>query len=227
MAADWNIVVPVRAFASGKSRLRRSLEAGVVTELARRLAFRTLAVLEAVPEIARVCVVTGEERAALAQFSKVGVVREEAPVGLNAAVELGFAELSREVGDTGAGVLVLHADLPLLTVESVRELLAACAQVGPNGWVGDRAGSGTTALSMLDPKRRRPHSFGAGSGERHLRAGFAAVQLPAWHPTRCDLDTFDDLVLYSQTPHWRAIAELVQEIPVGSRMKRSPLAHAE
>jgi 2-phospho-L-lactate guanylyltransferase len=88
-------------------------------------------------------------------------------------------------------IVVLQGDLPALQPQELSEAIAV-ARSYPRSFVGDRHGTGTTALMAfdvpLDPR------FGRDSAQRHRHSG--AIELTgAWPGLRCDIDTPDDLIV--------------------------------
>jgi 2-phospho-L-lactate guanylyltransferase len=228
-------VVPLRDGMSGKSRLATGLDPAARRRLVVALARHVLEVLASSPRVTRVVVVTADEpfaRRVLAsapvliggpgpvrQFelpnrSQTADVIAEPPgrPGLNAALD----HARRGVRAASAGpvrLLVVHADLPLLTPDDVTAVLDAPADVVV---ATDRHGTGTNllALPLLFPSCQdesrvdRRHvltasgeqeygfRFGTGSRAAHeaeasrLGLSSAVVHRPG---TAADLDTVDDL----------------------------------
>ena len=88
-------------------------------------------------------------------------------------------------------IVVLQGDLPALQPQELAEAIAA-ARTYRRSFVGDRHGTGTSALFAfgvaLDPQ------FGPDSAQRHRHSG--AIELTgAWPGLRCDIDTPDDLLV--------------------------------
>lgn len=87
-------------------------------------------------------------------------------------------------------ILIIHADLPLLTVDAVSQLIDI-ATVEGIALATDRAGKGSNALAIADG---RPFDFRFGPDSRHLHA----MQSPAMTVIQCtglsvDIDTPEDL----------------------------------
>jgi len=195
-------VVPLRG-REGKTRLADRLDARERGAIVRSLAAHVVGTLLAAGPVRDVVVVTREPEFAglvLPEDPRVTVVAQpdDSP-GLNAAVHLGHARaVSGEVGR----VLVVHTDLPLLTPEDVRALLApdAALVVAP-----DVAGQGTNALVLDAGVRGLAFRFGPGSRAAHVAEAAAlglttaVVQRPG---TATDLDTPAD---------WAALPATVRE----------------
>ncbi len=186
-------VVPLRDGRTGKTRLAGPFTAGERTAIVASLARHVVGTLLTTDAVARVLVVTGDPAFAartLAAHPRLEVLAQPADRrGLNAAVELGRA---RAVADGAGRVLVMHADLPLLTPDDVAALLAPDAHVV---LAADRAGTGTNALVLGADVRGFTFRFGVGSAAAHgaeaaaLGLETAVVRRPG---TTADLDTPED-----------------------------------
>jgi 2-phospho-L-lactate guanylyltransferase len=192
------VIIPVKRFGVGKSRLAPVLDAGDRATLSRRLFDHVFGVAAAAVSPGRVVVVTPD-----AAISDDAVARgahgliEPEPVDLNAA--LGAA--CRYAMSRGASaVAVLPSDLPFVTAEDVGELIAAlgaepCAAIAP-----DTAGHSTNALALAPPDPTF-FRFGTSSFEAHrnaARAGGAEPAIVHRPGLAFDLDTPDDLQAYRE-----------------------------
>ncbi len=194
-------VVPLRDGVSGKSRLAGELDPAARRRLVAALARHVVEVLAAAPDVDRVVVVTADlafVRTTLAGLldrvpGRVTVVEQPSDrPGLNAALDVAREDVA--AGERPASrLLVVHADLPGLTVGDVGAVLSTEAQVVV---ATDRHAAGTNLL--LVPAAATPpfpFRFGLGSREAHLaeadRLGLSAavVRRPG---TAADLDTIDD-----------------------------------
>ena len=142
-------LVPAKAFTRGKSRLAPALSDAARAEFARRLFEHVLATLTASAAVDGVLVATDSDDVAAAANAHGAAVLRDVVVGapLSAVVDAGLTELTAR-GATQA--LVLMADLPQLSADDVRALVAAFdrAQV-----VVVRADDGahTNALGLMPP----------------------------------------------------------------------------
>jgi len=178
------VVVPVKRLSLAKTRLAAYGE-DARQELA--LAFAA-DVVAAAGRVARVLVVTDDERAA-EELAALGaeVTPDDPDAGLNPALAHG-AELLRS-RDPDSGVATLSADLAAVRPGDLRAVLSEVG--GGRAFVRDLAGSGTTLLAA-GPGQELAPAFGPGSREAHLASG--AVELPAQRGLRCDVDTPEDLL---------------------------------
>jgi len=189
--------------AGGKARLGEALDAEEREVLILGMLERTLAVLAAWPPCVRAHLVTQDRLVARAIAAPVvGAILQPAG-GLNEGIALGVEAARRE----GArSVLVLPADLPMLTVEALDRLLeaadAALAAGSGQALVAiapSDARNGTNALLLFPPDVIEP-GFGERSFETHVRAAAmadATLQVVTDHALGFDLDTPEDLELLS------------------------------
>jgi len=203
---DWRLVVPIKGGAAAKSRLhpppgvsRASLACAIARDC-------LAAACSGMPR-GRVHVVTADpDTAVLAQRLGAAVVPDPR-LGLNAAVAVGVAaaaEAARAARaaqaaqglslpdaspGSGAAIAVLLGDLPALLPQDLVAALSAAAGF-ERAVVPDADGTGTVLLTArhgaLEP------AFGAGSAERHVRAGHERLDLDL---PRLRTDVDDDLSL--------------------------------
>lgn len=198
---DVFAVVPVGSLERAKSRLGAALDPEERHDLVLRLLARTVDACRAAPSITRTLVVSPDPTA-LAEAERHGAkpVRQQ---------ENGLNEGLREARDlaVAAGadaILILPADLPLITADALEEVIAAAARTVPTvALVGDRHGRGTNALFIRPPHAIEP-CFGGDSAAAHRAQAMAAgAQLRELDgPLTLDIDTTDDLLLAEQlAPH--------------------------
>jgi 2-phospho-L-lactate/phosphoenolpyruvate guanylyltransferase len=191
-----DVVVPVKALGSAKSRLRGAAdggvgEAGAHARLTLALAHDTIAAVRATAYV-RNLVVVSSDSAVAAELAAVGVevVPDEPDGGLNAAYAYGAALLRSRA--PGAAVAALQADLPALRPHELDDAIAAFAAGGAaRAFCADAEGSGTTLL-LAAPGIDLAPRFGPESALRH-RADGAVPLAGAWPGLRRDVDTSDDL----------------------------------
>jgi 2-phospho-L-lactate guanylyltransferase len=150
------VIVLVKDFASAKQRLQPALGPKERQALARRNA--QLAV-RAAGAGDRVLVVAGsDEVAKLAKGSGADVLLEPRQEGQNVAAARGIA---RAVEGGAGAVLLLSSDLPLVTVEAVREVLqSAAGYEAPVAVAVEAIGRGGTNALYLRPPTAITLSFG-------------------------------------------------------------------
>jgi 2-phospho-L-lactate guanylyltransferase len=182
----WGVVVPVKALAGAKSRLRPFGDDSR-RALALAMAGDVLESVAACPLVRVVLVVSTDPDVAALARALGAQVDDAAPDGLNPALEHGAARL--RAADPRLGVAALAGDLPGLRPD---QLAAALAQVGPGAraFVADAPGTGTSLLAAGPGAALLP-AYGPGSRQRHLDSG--AAELAAAAGLRLDVDTPADL----------------------------------
>jgi 2-phospho-L-lactate/phosphoenolpyruvate guanylyltransferase len=192
------VIVPVKTLRRGKSRL-----AGVLTEDERKLLIQsllsqTIKTLTTIPEVSQTLVVSSD-MAALAQARELGAktVQEEGTPELNMALRR--ATVVAKVYATD-GVLILPADLPLLSRQDIRTILAHGFPPPVVVVVPDRHQDGTNAL-FVNPAGLINYSYGPGSFHRHCdnaKEAGARLEICPLTSVALDLDVPEDLELLRQ-----------------------------
>jgi 2-phospho-L-lactate guanylyltransferase len=184
----WAVVIPVKALARAKSRLRGAPVPVPHDRLVLAMALDTLAAVLESPAAAEALVVTDDPVAGAAVVALgARVVPDEPDAGLNAALGHGAALAARP----GRWVAALAADLPALRPHELTAALRAAREVPGRGFVPDATGTGTTMLTAPPGVALGPR-FGPGSAAAHAASG--ALRLAgAWPSLARDVDTFADL----------------------------------
>lgn len=188
-------IVPVKPLRRGKSRLAGTLSEDERTELNRTLLQNTLKVFSDLKEVEEVLVISRDPQAlAIARHQGARTVREDGQPELNTALKR--ATVIAQVYAT-RGVLVLPADLPLITREDVLTLIERAGEPPAVVIAPDRHGTGTNAL-LISPAGLIEYDFGENSFQRHCQrakeagARLEIVDLPT---LGLDLDLPEDLEL--------------------------------
>jgi 2-phospho-L-lactate guanylyltransferase len=188
-------IVPVKPLRRGKSRLAGTLSEDERTELNRMLLQNTLKTFSDLKEVEEVLVISRDPRAlAIARHYGARTVREDGQPELNTALKR--ATVIAQVYAT-RGVLVLPADLPLITRDDVLALVERAGEPPAVVIAPDRHGTGTNAL-LISPAGLIEYDFGENSFQRHCqRAEEAGARLEIVNlPTLgLDLDLPEDLEL--------------------------------
>ena len=191
-------IVPVKPLRLGKSRLSGVLSDDERAVLNRMFLEQTLDILRANPIVTQTLVVSRDPAAlAIAREFGARTVLEDGTPNLNSA--LNRATLLAK-NYAGRGVLVLPADLPLLTQNDLLEFFEhvyepPCMVITP-----DRHEKGTNALLMA-PSGLAPYDFGPGSFARHCESAKklgARLEIVRNMHIELDLDTPADLALLKQ-----------------------------
>ncbi len=159
MATTTWVIVLVKDFNSAKQRLEPALGPEARRELARRNA--ELAVRAAAAGDHVLVVAGSEEVAALARGWGAEVLAEPRQEGQNVAAARGIA---RAVEGAADAVLLLSSDLPLVTVDAIRDVLESAAhKAAPVAVAVPAVGRGGTNALYLRPPHAIALHFGADS----------------------------------------------------------------
>lgn len=188
-------IVPVKPLRRGKSRLAGMLTEDQRTRLNRYLLENTLTTLKKIPDIEDTLVVS-RDPAALALTRELGgrTVLEDGAPQFNTAIKRATI-VARSQG--AHAVLVLPADIPLITPAEIRQMLKKgrrqpCVVIAP-----DRRNDGTNCL-FVNPAGLIEYGYGVDSFARHVqRAREAGAHLEVVHSRilGLDLDLPEDLEL--------------------------------
>ena len=196
-------IVPVKPLRWGKSRLAGVLSQEERTDLNSQLLTHTLETLKAIPEIEHVLVISRDPAAlSLARSHGARTVQEKGAPELNVA--LARATIVARNYST-SGVLIVPADLPLLTPEDVRAMLELAKDPPVVVLAPDRHNQGTNAL-LVCPVGLIEYDFGPGSFQRHCeraRQAGARLEICELPSIALDMDLPEDLELVSeQMDNW-------------------------
>ena len=159
MATTTWVIVLVKDFNSAKQRLEPALGPEARRELARRNA--ELAVRAAAAGDHVLVVAGSEEVAALARGWGAEVLAEPRQEGQNVAAARGIA---RAIEGAADAVLLLSSDLPLVTVDAIRDVLESAAhKAAPVAVAVPAVGRGGTNALYLRPPHAIALHFGSDS----------------------------------------------------------------
>ena len=162
------LLVPVKPFEIAKSRLSAILTPTDRAQIARELLVQTLRLGRTSDLFAAMLVISrSEEVLAVAELEQAHALHEEGE-GLNSAIAQGIAYAE---GAGAEGVLVLPADLPLMTRTDLLEITDLIEEV--DVVVVASVDGGTNALCQRLPAPIAP-AFGTESFSRHLAEAQAA-----------------------------------------------------
>ena len=229
-------VIPARALEGSKSRLGGQLDAEEREALVTALLARTIRAARQASSLAGVLVVSPDAKVLRAAVAEGADALEQSGVGLNGALQDGRAWAA---GRGATALLVLPADLPLVSAEELETVLGRfAAEAHPGvplvGIVPDRHGDGTNVL-LLAPPAAIPFTFGHASRRAHEAAAHLAGArfVEVRGPLTMDLDTADDLLLVDfdrlahETPAAMAVAAAssdprAAETPAGQPPRQRP-----
>jgi 2-phospho-L-lactate guanylyltransferase len=185
------LLAPVKPLAEAKSRLAPVLTSQARAALMRDLLNRTLALAAQSRLFTQLLVISRDPAVwELAHESGAAALAEEGN-DLNSALHQGRSYAQQR---GAAGLLIIPADLPLLTVADLHAL-CSLASVGDGFVVSPSQDGGTNALHLRLPSSL-PFCFGEDSFARHLTVARAGGLAPVTYdsPTlRMDLDWPQDL----------------------------------
>jgi 2-phospho-L-lactate/phosphoenolpyruvate guanylyltransferase len=190
--ADIGLVIAVKRLTAAKTRLAPAFSATTREGVVLAMLVDTITAALAVPALLAITVVTPDEVAGdAARRLGARVLPDPTPQGHRNPLNNAISAAEAAMRDEMSNIVVLQGDLPALQPQELAEAIAA-ARAYPRSFVGDRHGTGTSALFALgvglDPQ------FGTDSARRHQHSG--AIELTgAWPGLRCDIDTPDDLLV--------------------------------
>jgi 2-phospho-L-lactate/phosphoenolpyruvate guanylyltransferase len=188
-------IVPVKPLKRGKSRLASALSEIERVELNRLLLERTLRTLIELKEVEEVLVVSRDSSVlAIARDLGARTVQEDGAPTLNTALKR--ATVVAQVY-ASRGVLVIPADLPLVTSDDILTLLERATNPPVIVIAPDRHQKGTNAL-LLSPADIIEYDFGQDSFKRHCeraRKAGARLEIVDLPTLGLDLDLPEDLEL--------------------------------
>lgn len=175
---NWHVLVPIKQGSDGKSRLGSMLGDGERTDLADRMARHVLGILESCFSVSQITILSPEK-----PENWAGDWVKDLARGLNPELQ------AWREAQGNAAVLIIHADLPLLTQGDVQEIIHAAEQGA--AIATDRAGQGTNALAIADG---RPFQmcFGKDSLAQHI-AQYPEMTVLRNEGLTADLDTPNDV----------------------------------
>jgi len=188
-------IIPVKPLRRGKSRLSGVLSLEARTALNHYLLSKTLEILASVPEIEYSLVVSRDPQAlTIAREHGARTVQEQGSPQLNIALTRAtMVALSHSV----QGVLVVPADLPLLTVDDIHEVVKRAVDPPVVVITPDRHRQGTNAL-LISPPGLIQYEYGPDSFKRHcLQAEKVGARLDICErgSVALDIDFPEDLEL--------------------------------
>jgi 2-phospho-L-lactate guanylyltransferase len=188
-------IVPVKPLRRGKSRLAGTLSEDERAELNQMLLENTLKTFSDLKAVEEVLVISRDPHAlTIARNHGARTVREDGQPELNTALKR--ATVVAQVYAT-RGVLVLPADLPLVSRDDILTLIGRAGEPPVVVIAPDRHGTGTNAL-LISPAGLIEYDFGDNSFQRHCQrardagARLEIVDLPT---LGLDLDLPEDLEL--------------------------------
>jgi 2-phospho-L-lactate guanylyltransferase len=192
------VLVPLAGLEEAKSRLGATLDAEERQALVLGLLDRTVRAADDAETVAAVVVVSPDPVVLQAASAAGATPVRQSDVGLNEGLR---AAARWATADGATAILALAGDLPGVTSDAIRAVIAAAAGARVDGRplvaiVADRHRRGTNAL-LVSPPDAIGFAFGPGSRAAHRAAADAAgaVVVEPDGPLALDLDLPEDLIL--------------------------------
>lgn len=214
-------VVPVKLFAHTKRRLMPLLARHEREALARAMLADVVFALGGVRSLAGILVITGDaDAAAMARAAGAFVLADAENAGTTAAVTLAAAHLA---GAGREGMLVIPADVPLVTPVDVEAIVVAHRAAPAVTLVPASIDGGTNALAC-SPPGAVPVCFGDESFRQHREAARARgiePQILELEHLGHDIDRPDDLATFLMRPSPTQSYAYLTGIGVAERLRRA------
>lgn len=181
----WTII-PVKPLSRAKSRLASVLSPAERQQLSETLFRRVLSAVQETPQVAGTLVISRDPRAlAIARDLNAHTVQESGAPELNNAL----MRATQVVGGwRGGAVLILPADLPLITPEDVRGMIELGRDAMTVVIATDGNEDGTNAM-LIRPPGIIDYAYGPGSFQRHAElAKEAGATFKRYYSDRLALD---------------------------------------
>jgi len=162
------LIIPVKPFGEGKSRLHHVLNADQRAALSRRLLRGVLDTVKESGLAERILVISRDEAVLDLARAAGAVTVPETGDGLNTALE---AARGRAIESGAGAVLILPADLPLVTVDDLARLHALAAE--EEGVVIAPSRDGGTNALLLRPPHLLDFAYGPDSFQHHRQQAHA------------------------------------------------------
>jgi len=179
-------IIPVKPLSQGKSRLADALSPEERKQLSEMLFRRVLTAVKETPQVAGTLVISRDPRAlAIARDLDAHTVQESGAPELNNAL----MRATQVVGGwRGGAVLILPADLPLVTSEDLTAMITLGQENLTVVIATDQHDDGTNAM-LIRPPGLIHYAYGAGSYHRHMElAKQAGATVKHYHSDRLALD---------------------------------------
>lgn len=212
-------VVPVKSFDRAKQRLGGLLSCEEREALAHAMLKDVLSALADAPSLAGMTVITGDAQAnAMARAAGARIIADADDAGETAAVTLA----ARHLADMGhESILVIPADVPLITPADIEALIAA-HRPAPSLTLVPATGDGGTNALVCSPPQLIPFAFGEGSFRKHGDGARArGIDPVILHLDRlgCDIDRPDDVASFLLRPSATHTYRYLSAIKVPERLR--------
>ena len=215
-------VVPVKLFARTKRRLMPLLARHERGALARAMLADVLFALVRTHSLAGIMVITGDaDAAAMAHAAGALVLADAENAGTTAAVTKAAGHLAGVGSD---GMLVIPADVPLITPADIETIVTAHRAAPSVTLVPASIDGGTNALAY-SPPGAVPVFFGDNSFRQHREAAWAhgiEPQILQLDHLGYDIDRPDDLATFLLRPSPTQSHAYLTTSGIAERLRRAP-----
>lgn len=215
------VLIPVKPLRLAKSRLADVLSPEDRQRLAEAMLRHVLSVVTEVPQITGTLVISRDNHAlALAREYGAKTIQESGSPELNTALMRATSVIASW---HSSGVLVLPADLPLITAEDVNGIIDASDGMNSVVLATDRNKDGTNAL-FISPPGLIEYTYGEGSFKRHaMLARDAGATVKIYESPRLlqDIDLPEDIENYRRMV---ARGDYEDILPVIEKDRLTPLS---
>jgi 2-phospho-L-lactate/phosphoenolpyruvate guanylyltransferase len=192
-------IIPVKPLNRAKSRLSQVLTPEQRYQLAETMLRHVLGVIQSVPQVLGTLVISRDNKAlAIAREYGARTVQESGAPELNTALMRATQVVARW---KGSAVLILPADLPLLSGEDIVSMIHLSGRSSPSVVLAtDQHEDGTNAM-FVRPPGLIEYAYGTGSYARHKQfAQDAGADIHVYHSERLllDIDVPADLQSYNE-----------------------------
>ena len=192
-------ILPVKPLSQSKTRLAPILSQAERATLTQHLLEHTIEVLQAVPQIDQILVVSRDETVLnTARRYHTLTFTERAPFELKTAVTQATKYATLQAVDS---ILIIPADLPFLQAYEIQNILDKVSSSESCIICPDEKQNGTNAF-MLPPSTNFKFQYGPNSYQKHLDEAKRlnlAIQTITTPGISFDLDTEADWYIYQQT----------------------------
>jgi 2-phospho-L-lactate guanylyltransferase len=209
------VIIPVKPLRRSKSRLSSVLTEDERALLNFKMLENTLSLLRDIPSINEILVISRDPGVlALARTFKAKTLQEDGEPGLNTALKRAIYVAMAYAAES---VLILPADLPLLTKEEINSVIGNLISSPMMIISPDRHMSGTNMM-LVSPPDLIEFSYGPGSFERHVRLAQiknAKIEVCQFGAVGLDIDLPEDLELFQKLQAFQSVIKNENKLQEG------------
>lgn len=224
MIRQVHAIVPLNLPSRSKTRLSNRLNRIQRTRLTIAMLVNVLAALRNARTVTTITVVCADRKIrSIVQEYGATFLWEGYKRGLNRALNFALKNISNN-----SSILIIHADLPLLTSEDVDNLIIG-AKDNPLALVPSKEKTGTNAILMRE-KNIITLAFGKGSFQKHInlaKQGRVRCKVIRIHGVAFDVDEDDDLeeLIQQSTETFRFLNQIPEPRSARKPLSLTPIIH--